>query len=89
MEGKLIDQSNSLTYNYTWDIKADHKATNLKLDSNANIFWNPAMFGSDHITKYQRSYLPVSTSETLIKVNMDRNEIELKVTKTSNYNLQK
>lgn len=79
LRGKINDKSDPSTYNYTGNLIAEHNATNLKLNSFANIFWNPTTFGNNHITKYQRSYLPVSTSETLVKVNLDNNEIELKV----------
>lgn len=83
VKGKLSDMSDISSYNYTWEFDAEHTATNLRMDSSANIFWNPTMFGNDYLTKYKRSYMPESTSETLIKIDFDNKEIELKVIKLS------
>ncbi|KAG5880871.1 hypothetical protein JTB14_004019 [Gonioctena quinquepunctata] len=76
--GKVNDNSDSLTYNYTYNVWAEHNATNLNLKSRGDFYWNPSAFGTEHITNYQRSYLPLSTSESLARVSMDNNEIELK-----------
>lgn len=79
VKGKLSDMSDTFSYRYSCKLDAEHNATNLKLDSIANIFWNPTIFGNDYLTKYKRSYMPESTSETLIRINFDNKEIELKV----------
>nr|XP_023014255.1 uncharacterized protein LOC111504020 [Leptinotarsa decemlineata] len=78
LRGKVNDNSNPFTYNYTYNFQAEHNATNLNLNSRGDFYWNPSKFGTEHITNYQRSYLPLSTSETLARVNLDHNEIELK-----------
>ncbi|CAH1158795.1 unnamed protein product [Phyllotreta striolata] len=79
LRGKVNDNSNSLTYNYSYNIWAEHVATSLSLSSNGDFYWNPSAFGTEHITDYHRSYLPFSKSEALAKINFDNNEIELKV----------
>ncbi|XP_056647213.1 uncharacterized protein LOC130451874 [Diorhabda sublineata] len=78
LRGKLSDNSKSVTYNYTYNIWAKHIATNLNLDSRGIFYWNPNTFGTDHVTNYQRSYLPSSVSETLAKVSLENNEVEFK-----------
>ncbi|XP_072402619.1 uncharacterized protein Apoltp isoform X1 [Diabrotica undecimpunctata] len=76
--GKVNDNSNSVTYNYTYNVWAEHIATNLNLNSTGDFYWNPNALGTEHVTNYQRSYLPSSVSETLARINLQNNEIELK-----------
>lgn len=83
LRGKVNDNSNSLTYNYSYNVWAEHAETNLNLNSRGDFYWNPSAFGTEHITNYQRSYLPLSKSETLARVSLDNNEIELKVSYVS------
>ncbi|CAG9816912.1 unnamed protein product [Phaedon cochleariae] len=78
LDGKINDNSDSVTYNYTYNILAKHNATNLKLNSRGDFYWDASSFGTKHVTNYQRSYLPLSISETSARINMDQNEIELK-----------
>ncbi|KAJ8978166.1 hypothetical protein NQ317_004215 [Molorchus minor] len=76
--GKVTDNSNSITYNYTYNVWAEHKETNLNLNSRGDFYWNPHGVGTEQTTNYQRSYLPLSTAQTLAKIDFDDNEIELK-----------
>lgn len=79
MKGTLSDHSNSFTSNYTYLLEAEHNATSLSLRSFGDLYWNNDGYGTEHITHYKRSYLPLSTAETFARVNLTENTIELKV----------
>ncbi|KAJ8955430.1 hypothetical protein NQ318_003528, partial [Aromia moschata] len=81
--GKVTDNSDSTTYNYTYSVWAEHNSTNLNLNSRGEFYYNPNAFGTEHTTNYQRSYLPLTKSEMLARINVDNNEIELKVIRTA------
>lgn len=78
--GKLSDNSKLHISNYSYCIWAEHNSTNLILDSRGDLYWNLTGFGTEHVTNYQRSYLPLTTSVALARVNLDQNEVEMKVT---------
>ncbi|XP_018566495.1 uncharacterized protein LOC108907336 [Anoplophora glabripennis] len=78
LRGKLSDNSNSRIYNYSYMAWAEHNTTNLILNSRGDFYWNSSTFGTEHVTNYRRSYLPLSTSVALARVNLQQNEIEMK-----------
>lgn len=80
LEGKLSDNTNSHISNYSYTLWAEHNSTNLILDSRGDFYWNSTAFGTEHITNYQRSYLPLTASVALARINLDQNEVEMKVT---------
>ncbi|KAJ3640007.1 hypothetical protein Zmor_003331 [Zophobas morio] len=78
--GARVDDSSrpSTIYNYTYKVWALHDATNLNLNTHGGFYWNPYGYSTGHYTDYKRSYLPLQTAEALARVDLTRNELELK-----------
>ncbi|CAG9760349.1 unnamed protein product [Ceutorhynchus assimilis] len=72
------NKSRVQAYNYTYNIWAEHNATNLYLNCLGHIHWSPRKCGTEHIVDYKRSYLSLSRSFALVKVDSDLNDILLK-----------
>ncbi|XP_060537065.1 uncharacterized protein LOC132708634 isoform X2 [Cylas formicarius] len=76
------DKSERQTYNYTYNIWAEHNATNLYLNCFGHVYWSPTKCGTVHIADYKRSYLPLSEAETLAVLDFDLNDVKLKKNNT-------
>lgn len=73
------DKSKEQTYNYTYNIWAEHNATNLYLNCFGHVHWNPTTCGTEHITDYKRSYLSLSRSLALAKLDFVKKDVLFKV----------
>lgn len=73
------DKSKGPTYNYSYNIFAEHKATNLYLNCFGHVHWSPTKCGTEHISDYKKSFLSLSRSVALVKVDFDLNDVVLKV----------
>ncbi|KYB29704.1 hypothetical protein TcasGA2_TC031518 [Tribolium castaneum] len=78
MGARVDDNSYPSSYNYSYKVWAAHDATNLNLNTHGGFYWNPYGYSTGHYTDYKRSYLPLRTAEALARVDLTRNEIELK-----------
>lgn len=68
-----------MTLNYTYILSGEHNATNLNLDTRGFFYWNPLDgYGTEHYTQYRRSYLPNLREVTIGRVNVPKNEIEMR-----------
>ncbi|RZC38438.1 hypothetical protein BDFB_008454, partial [Asbolus verrucosus] len=75
---RFDDNSYPVTYNYSYKLWAVHDATSLNLNTHGGFYWNPYGYNTSHYTNYKRSYLPLQTAEALARVDLIRNEMELK-----------
>lgn len=73
------DKSKETTYNYSYNIWAEHNATNLYLNCFGHVHWSPTKCGTEHIADYKKSYLSLSRSVALAKVDFDVKDILIKV----------
>lgn len=78
---RVDDNSHPSAYNYSYRLWAVHNATSLNLNTHGGFYWNPYGYSTGHYTDYKRSYLPLQTAEALARVDLARNEMELKVCK--------
>lgn len=76
-----ILENNSVKYmrNYTYSLWATHPTTELDLNAMGGVYWRPKWYHTSHNTNYKRSYLPMQSGETAAKLDVNNNEIELKV----------
>ncbi|KAL1492708.1 hypothetical protein ABEB36_010924 [Hypothenemus hampei] len=72
------DKSKEQAYNYSYNIWAEHNATNLYLNCLGHVHWSPEKIGTEHIADYKRSYLSLSRSLVHAKADFDAKEFELK-----------
>jgi hypothetical protein len=75
---RVDDNSHPSAYNYSYRLWAVHNATSLNLNTHGGFYWNPYGYSTGHYTDYKRSYLPLQTAEALARVDLARNEMELK-----------
>lgn len=80
LTGLLENHSEKHVMNYTYNIKGSHPQTELYLDMNGGVYWRARYFISQHLTEYNRTNFP-QPMETLAKIDVDNNELEMKVRK--------
>ncbi|XP_066155546.1 uncharacterized protein Apoltp [Euwallacea fornicatus] len=75
---RVEDKSKETTYNYSYNIWAEHNTTNLYLNCFGHVHWSPSKCGTEHISDYRRSYLSLSRSVALAKVDFDLKDFAVK-----------
>ncbi|XP_050313934.1 apolipophorins [Anthonomus grandis grandis] len=75
---RASDKSSTPSYSYTYNIWAEHNATNLHLTSNGLFHYSPEMCQFEHTAEYQRSYLPLTTSLASAKVDFNLKDVSFK-----------
>lgn len=81
VETRLMNNSGSSIYDYSYKVSAIHNATSLNLDTRGHFYWDNKGYSIGHHTDYKRSYLPLQTAEALARVDLIQNWMELKVCK--------
>lgn len=81
IETRLMNNSKSSIYDFSYEVSAIHNATSLNLDTKGHFYWDHKGYSIGHHTDYKRSYLPLQTAEVQAQVNLIQNWMELKVCK--------
>lgn len=79
LRGLLENHSDRYNVNYTYGLWGSHPATNLQLDVGGGVHYRRRRFYSHHLVDYRRSYLPTQVGEATTRIDIDNNEIEMKV----------